>query len=75
MPPTADQLADLFSHHPPTAFQQLQYDKLRKQAIVMARVIDAQCPTCADRTHAMRLLQSALMFANRSIALQGRSYR
>lgn len=76
MDPTAKAVIDdLFSYHAPDADQIPKYAALRSAAKVFAEAIDANCPPSADRTAAMRLLQDAVMTANRAVALQGRGYR
>jgi hypothetical protein len=68
-------LDELFNYHPPAGDQADRYIRLRKAARVFADAIDENCPCSADRTAAMRQLQTSLMTANRSIALGGKSYR
>lgn len=68
-------IEDLFTYHPPSTGQIPRYQAIREAAKAFALAIHKHCPPSADRTYAMRQLQSAVMTANRSIALNGRSYR
>ena len=66
---------ELFTYHRPSDDQVPKYGKLRNAGHELALIIDECCPPSADRTAAMRQLQDCIMTANRSIALDGKSYR
>ncbi len=65
-----DELEHLFTHHPPTPDQIPRYEKIRAAAKDFAKVVYENCPGSADRTHAIRLIRTAVMTANASIALE-----
>lgn len=73
--PSSAVLEDLFIYHAPNDAQILRLKRVREAAKALAYAIDEACPSSADRTAAMRELQSAVMTANRSIVLEGRAYR
>jgi len=49
-----------------------KYLRIREAGRDFARVILAECPPSADRTHAIRLIRSAVHFANASVACEGK---
>lgn len=59
---------DLFTFHPPTGVQVLQYQVIRDTARQLATVIWKECPDGPDRTAAIRKVREAVMTANVSIA-------
>lgn len=63
---------NIFTYHKPTPRQQEQYELIRVSAKVLANVIIACTPECADQTAAIRKLREAVMTANASIALEGK---
>lgn len=70
-----DLIEYLFTYHAPTPDQVEKLKVVREAAKALAVVIDASCPPSADRTAAMRDLQTVVNTANRSIVLEGRGYR
>jgi hypothetical protein len=68
----AEQLANWFSYHPPTAQQAESYERIRAAAKVFAEVLCRECPNSADRSAAVRKLREAVYTANASIACAGR---
>jgi hypothetical protein len=68
-----DALDDVFSYHAPTADDQVAYNAIRETAKGLAMVITRVCPASADRTAALRKVREAVMTANASVALRGRS--
>jgi hypothetical protein len=58
-----------FQYHPPTPEQVEKYILIRETAKTLATVIGECCPTCADRSAALRKLREAVMTANAAIAL------
>lgn len=63
-------IESLFTFHPPTGTQPLRYTAVRAAAKVFAATILENCPSCADRTVAIRKLREVVMIANASIALE-----
>jgi hypothetical protein len=65
-------LDDVFRYHQPTPEQEQAY--LEVQAVMQqaAQTLLRHCPASTDRDHAMRQLRDARMWANASIALEGR---
>lgn len=66
------ELENWFTYHAPDETQILRYKKIRDVALEFSRVILAHTPTCADQTHAIRLIRTAVMFANAAIACEGK---
>lgn len=67
-------LDNVFSYHKPTEEQLPKYESLRESAKSFATVILEHCPPSADRTAALRKVREAVMTANASIALEGKSF-
>ena len=67
---TAEQIAELFTYHPPTEGQAERYAKINEAARNLALVILEHCPGCADRTDAIRKVREARMVANAAIACE-----
>lgn len=65
-------LDDVFSYHAPEPEQIPKYNALREGAKAFARVIMENCPSCADRSTAIRKVREAVMTANAAVALKGR---
>ena len=63
----------IFDYHQPQFGQHEKYQALRDAAKAFARAIRANTPECPDQTAAIRKVREALMTANASIALEGRS--
>lgn len=66
-------VAELFKYHPPTIDQLPRYAAINQAAKNFAEILLANCPPCADRSAAIRLLRDARMTANAAIALNGLS--
>ena len=66
-------IEDLFTYHPATIEQQLNYERVRDAAKHLALQIWKACPYGRDRTNAIDSLRVAVMQANAAIALQGRN--
>lgn len=64
-------LEKVFTYHPATEAQLPKYHAVREAAKAFAGVLLDNCPECADRTVALRLVREAAMTANASIALDG----
>jgi len=70
-----DVLVALFTYHEPTLEQIESYKRIRYAAMVLARVINDECPAGPDRTAAVRKVREAVMVANASIATNNAQYR
>ena len=66
-------LDHIFKYHSPTPEQLPKYEAIRAAAKVFAAVVIENTPRSADQTAAIRLLREAVMTANASIALGGRT--
>lgn len=67
-----DRLIDVwFKYHAPSGEQQERLHTIREGARTFALLIAANCPSCADRTVAMRALRECVMNANASIVIPG----
>ena len=66
-----DKTAHVFTYHPPTPETLPKYEALRSAALAFARVIEANVPSSADRTVAIRKVREAVMIANAAIACGG----
>lgn len=66
-----DPMAEIFTYHKPTPDKVPKYEAIRTAALEFARVIEANVPSCADRSAAIRKLREAVMTANAAIALEG----
>lgn len=70
MPFTPEEIVDLFTYHAPKGDQQERYQNIREAAKIFAWAICNNTQPSADQTHSIRLLRSAVQFANASIALE-----
>jgi len=73
MQAAAFDLDHIFKYHSPTDEQLPKYEAIRAAAKVFAAVVIENTPRSADQTAAIRLLREAVMTANASIALGGRT--
>lgn len=62
---------DLFTYHRPRGDQLEKYERVRRAAKALARVLIENCPSSADRSAAIRKVREAVMTANAAIALNG----
>ena len=67
---TPESLEALFTYHAPTGDQPERYTRINDAAKYFAKVVAENCPPCADRTTAIRLIRNARMTANSAIALE-----
>lgn len=58
-----------FRYHAPTPDQVDRYQEIREAAKVFARVVDRCTPASREKSLALTHLQTAVMFANASIAI------
>lgn len=68
--PTPDQIHDLFTYHKPTEETIPKYAAINAVAETFALCVLENAPACADRSHALRCIREARMWANSAIALQ-----
>lgn len=61
-------LANWFTHHPPTPEQINFYKEIRDKAFELAIMFNAAVPDCADKTAAMRDLRGTMTAMNLAIA-------
>ncbi len=71
MPVTRENLEEVFTYHPPTPEQQLDYIAIRAAAQTFGKVLLQHTPQCADQQAALRKLREAVMTANAAVALKG----
>lgn len=69
----AEIVAEFFKYHPPNESTIPKYTAINQAAKNFAEVLLANCPGCADRSAAIRLIRDARMTANAAIALDGLS--
>ena len=65
-----EQIEKWFVYHAPKGDQIERYQKLRDKAKEFATEIALCCPSCADRTAALRKVREAVMTANAAIACE-----
>lgn len=70
---TEERVEAIFTYHAPTPPQVEQLQKVRAAAKALATVIMENTPMCADQSAALRKLREAVMTANASIVLEGKS--
>ena len=70
--PRYREIDNWFMYHSPKPDQVAQYEAIRRTARIMARVIWDTCPSCADRSAAIRKLRECVMTANAAIACGGK---
>lgn len=66
-----DWLDEVFTYHSPDTEQRQAYEELRLAGRILVENILGKCPSCADRTAAIRKVREAIMTANAAIALRG----
>lgn len=71
LPPRAT-LTEVFTYHAPSEPQINTMQEIRHGALQLAELIEAGCPSCADRSAAIRKLREAVMTANAAIVLEGK---
>ena len=62
------ELEHRFTYHPPKEGQPAAYERLRSQALQLARQIDLECPESREQSLAITKLEEAIMWANAAIA-------
>lgn len=61
-------LDNIFTYHAPRGDQPERYEKIRAEALDLAKFLVASCPESRERTHAITHLQCAVFWANAAIA-------
>lgn len=64
-----DGIVDCFTYYPPIKDQHRRYAALTDAFKDLALVIEAACPSSAERTLCIRKLQESRMWANAAIAI------
>lgn len=65
---TTEQIANNFIYHSPKEGQPERYEKLRAKARELANLINEICPESREKSVAFTHLETAVMWANASIA-------
>lgn len=68
-----EKLVELFKYHSPNETTIPKYAAINQAAKNFAEVLLQNCPRCADRSAAIRLIRDARMTANAAVALNGLS--
>lgn len=68
---TNEEIANLFTYHPPRGDQGDRYIRIREAARNLAQTIIDNTPASADQTAAIRKVREAMMTANAAIAVNG----
>lgn len=61
-------LDNIYKYHAPKEGQQEKYEAIRAKAKELAQLIDVECPESRERSVAFTHLETAVMWANASIA-------
>lgn len=61
-----------FAHHPPNYEQAERYQTIRTQFRALAEILLLTCPPSRDRSVALTNLETAMFWANASIARSGK---
>lgn len=68
---THENLDRVFTYQPVTPEKAIKFAAVADASKALAAAIIDNCPECADKTHALRVLRDARMWANAAIALDG----
>jgi hypothetical protein len=63
-------LKERFTYQKPEGDQAARYEKIRKAALRLARVIEANTPDVYERIFSIQGVEMAVMLANKCIALE-----
>ncbi len=66
---TNAQVENVFTYHKPFGTQQIRYENLRRQARILAHLINDTCPESREKSIAFTKLQECVQMANASIAI------
>ena len=69
---TNDQIDNIFTYHKPFGTQQDRYVAIREKAKELAFLLNDACPESREKSLAFTQLQSAIHWANSSIAINER---
>ena len=76
MPPvgilTKEEIESMFTYHPTKDGQNAAYAAINEAAKHLVEVIIRECPNCPDRSTAIRTVRESRMWANASIACEGK---
>ena len=72
--PADERLVTLFTYHPPTEADKVNYTVINDAALGLARAIVRCTPKSADQSAAIRLVREARMTANAAIACKGANF-
>lgn len=61
-------LENIYTYHAPKKGQPVKYEAIRAKAKELAELIEAECPESRERSVAFTNLETAVMWANASIA-------
>lgn len=61
-------LDNIYKYHAPREGQQQKYEAIRAKAKELAQLIDRECPDSRERSVAFTHIETAVMWANASIA-------
>ena len=73
--PVDARLVALFTYHPPTEADKLNYTAINDAALALARAIVRNTPDGSDRSAAIRHVREARMTANAAVACKGADLR
>ena len=68
---TNEQIEEIFTYHAPKEGQPDIYQRIREKVKEAALTINRLCPESREKSIALTHLQSAVMFANASVAISG----
>ena len=61
-----------FTYHPPKDGQSVLYETIRSYGRAMAIIIEEHCPESRERSLSITKIEEAVMWANASIAREGK---
>ena len=64
-------LENIYKYHAPSDAQVETYQELRDMALMLARMIQDECPNSREKSLAFTNLENAMFWANASIARNG----
>jgi hypothetical protein len=66
-----DDLAAMFTYHPPGLSRKVSHERIRQAALAFARTVNKECPDSREKSLAITHIQTASMFANGALAIHG----
>lgn len=70
-PVTSDKVKDLTTYHKPDENQAQRIERVNAAAAILLDTIIKEVPECADKSHAIRQVRDAKMWANVAISTNG----